>query len=207
MIFALPLALDHLGSFWDARTMGWSRVPDAVPDAAVPDVAVPDVVVPDVAVPDVAVPDVAVPDVVVPDVVVPDVVVPARAERVADLLSRYLAAELRTGRLMEHPITGGAGPDEADLDSRLLRVSFRLRDGELDGLMHPLGLASLPPVPLAGAIGVVGRGVPGPSDHAAQLRGLAEHLEWFEEAALTRESWLLLAERAEEVSETAAPGS
>lgn len=125
------------------------------------------------------------------------------------VVESHLTPYLRTGRLvLRAPMTPWgrpvADPRAMILVSRGVRVDLGLVDGALDGAVHPGALEGLPPVDLDCAIGVFGRRVPTPQDHAGLLFGLMDVLERLEEAGQTRESWLLLVERADEVS--ALPG-
>jgi hypothetical protein len=120
------------------------------------------------------------------------------------VVESHLAPYLRSGRLvLRAPVTawGRPVPDPTTmiLVSRGTWVDMSLVDGELDGIVHPGALEGLPPVDLDCAIGVFGRRVPGPRDHAGLLFGYMDVLERLEEAAQTRESWLLLVERSDEV--------
>jgi hypothetical protein len=121
------------------------------------------------------------------------------------VVESHLTPYLRTGRLvLRAPVDpwGRPVPDPTAviIVSRGARVDLSLIDGELDGVVHPAALDTLPPVDLDCAIGVFGRRVPGPRDHAALLFGYMDVLERLEEAAQTRESWLLLVERSDEVA-------
>ena len=110
----------------------------------------------------------------------------------------HLTPYLRTGRLVLRAATGTDGP-LVEVVAHAVRVDLTMADGALDGVVHTLALPGLPPVDLDVAVGVLGRRVPARGDHAAQVFGLLDRLERLEEAALTRESWLLLVERADEL--------
>ena len=111
------------------------------------------------------------------------------------VVESHLAPYLRTGRLMLRD-SGGAG---VEVLAHAVLVDLEITDGELDGVVHTLALPGLPAVDLDAAVGVLGRRLPDRQDHAALLFGLLDSLERLEEAALTRESWLLLVERADEL--------
>lgn len=115
---------------------------------------------------------------------------------VRQVLEDHLTPQLRSGRLAlrEVPGTGGA---TAVVISRLVRVEVTLTDGVLEGYVRSGPLEDLPAVPLDAAIGVFGLRVPEGHDHTALLLGLVDDLERFEDAAQTRESWLLLLERSD----------
>lgn len=115
---------------------------------------------------------------------------------VRQVIEDHLTPQLRSGRLAlrEVPGTGGA---EAVLISRLVRVEVALADGVLEGWVRSGPLEDLPAVPLDAAIGVFGLRVPDGRDHAGLLLGLVDDLERLEDAAQTRESWLLLLERSD----------
>lgn len=127
----------------------------------------------------------------------------ARAD-VRRVVEDHLAPYLRTGRLMlrdpgETDGAGGAALPGVEVLAHAVRVDLTLADGALDGVVHTLALPALPPVDLDEAVGVLGRRMPDRHDHAALLFGFLDCLERLEEAALTRESWLLLVERADEL--------
>lgn len=121
-----------------------------------------------------------------------------------EVVESHLSPYLRSGRLvLRAPVTAWgrpvADPTMMVLVSRGVRVDLNLANSELDGVVHPGALEGLPPVDLDCAIGVFGRRVPSSLDHAALLFGFMDVLERLEDAAQTRESWLLLVERSDEV--------
>jgi len=127
------------------------------------------------------------------------------ATSLRQVVESHLTPYLRSGRLvLRAPVDhwGRPVPDPTAVVvvSRGARVDLSLVDGELNGVVHPAALDSLPPVDLDCAIGVFGRRVPGSHDHAGLLFGYMDLLERLEEAAQTRESWLLLVERSDEVA-------
>lgn len=114
------------------------------------------------------------------------------------IVEDHLTPYLRTGRLV---LRAAAGADRAlvEVVAHAVRLDLTIADGALDGVVHTLALPALPPVDLDEAVGVLGRRMPDRHDHAALLFGFLDCLERLEEAALTRESWLLLVERADEL--------
>lgn len=112
------------------------------------------------------------------------------------IVEDHLNPYLRSGRLM---LRAGAAPDGALVEvlAHAVRLDLTMMDGALVGVVHTLALPALPPVDLDTAVGALGRRVPHRADHAALLFGFLDVLEKLEEAALTRESWLLLVERSD----------
>lgn len=118
----------------------------------------------------------------------------------ADLVAEHLERPLRSGAVrLRELVAATPGISTVELRSPGLRVLLTLDAGVIDGLAYPTLLESAQPIDLAAALGVFAEEPPAGNEPLTYLTRLGEHHRDVEEAAQSRESWFLLAERAEEV--------
>ena len=114
------------------------------------------------------------------------------------IVEEHLTPYLRTGRLR---LREGVGADGTVVGvAHAVRAELTMRDGAIDGVVRNLALEELPGLDLDLAVGVFGTRVPRADEHSALLFGFLDALDRLDAAALTRESWLLLLERSDELT-------